>query len=286
MSSTGTSGIDLRSVEQKAVLLVSNALPERIVSAAQYRDIAEEFKAAGAILKEIGEGYDPIIAQAHVTHKLAIEKKAKYERPVLARRAKMSALLGAYEAEQKRIAREKEEAERRKLLELERERQEREAAAARKAAAEKEAEAERARNDAAAAQALAEEAFGDFDGQQAEALQAEAQAQGDVATRAQMEAAELNRLATEIATAPVNTPAVRHEPDVPKVAGVSGRTTWFAEVINKREYVEHVLANWARYEASIEIDMSSLNRTATSVKKEIEIEPGVMARPKHGAVGR
>jgi hypothetical protein len=282
---TVTTSVD--PIEPKVQELVKALpLPVKITTAVEYARIAEDFKATNDLLKEIAEHHDPIIAAAHKTHTLAIAAKNKLYDPLLKRKNAEARLIGDFQAEQKRKAAE-EEKRRRELAEREeRERKERETAEARRIASEKAAAEERARNDAEAARQLAEEAFQSFDGETADALKAEAEAHEQVAEHAGMEKEEAERYANEVAAAPVVAPAVRVDPETPQIAGLSGRTTWYAEVVSKRRYVQHVLDNWQKYENTIEIVMPSLHSLARATKKEMEIEPGIAARSKNTGVTR
>lgn len=274
-------------IEPKVQALVQALnLPPVIKTATEYAQIAEDFKATNDLLKEIAAHHDPIIASAHKTHALAIAAKNRLYDPLLKRKNVEARLIGDFQAEQKRKAAEEERRRRDAAEKAEREKKEQEAAEARRIASEKEAEAERARNDAAAARELSQEAFDNFDGPTAELLQAEAESHAQVAEHASMEHAEAERYANEVAAAPVVVPAVRVEPEIPQFAGISTRGTWYAEVVSKRRFLQHVLENWSKYENAIDINMATLNALARAVKKEMEIEPGIVARQKNTGVTR
>lgn len=272
-------------IEQKVVPYVAQALPVKISTADEYKRIADDAKVTAGLLREIAEHHDPIIASAYATHRLACEAKNKLERPLLARKTAQARLLGDWQAEQKRLAAEQERKKREEALRIERERQEAQAAEARRLAHEKAAEEEKARNEAEAARALSAEAFDAFDGPTADEYRQLADSEEERVLRLSLERAEADRAAAEIATAAIVAPAVRVEPDVPKVEGITGRTTWYAEFDNKRRWLAHVVENFARYESMLPWDelLKPLHGIARSVKKEIEIEPGVIARPKNSA---
>jgi hypothetical protein len=84
--------------------------------------------------------------------------------------------------------------------------------------------------------------------------------------------------AIEVLEEEVDVPAVRVESYVPKVEGVSQRTTWYAEVTSLRELVKAVSEGRAPIEC-IEANMPFLNKQATAFRGGLDIA-GVKARSK------
>lgn len=74
---------------------------------------------------------------------------------------------------------------------------------------------------------------------------------------------------------PVEVPVVRVEAPVAKVAGVSARETWAAEITDKLALIRHVAAH-PDLVGLLEANMPALNQQARSLKGEMRI-PGVRA---------
>lgn len=274
---------DRPTVETQALGVIGKPLPLRITSRDEYVMIAEDLRGTSALLKEIDAHHDPIIQSANRTHKLALEAKAKYATPLAARKTAASRLLGNYDAEQRRIAQLEADRKRREFEAQERERREAEERERREAAAALWREESRRRSEAEAARQLAAEAEDD---EMRRAFEDAAVVNERAANDAAMLGEYEHQAAEVVASSPIVAPSVSQEVMTPRVENVATRTTWAAEVTDAKKFLAHVLANWERYSSYIEILLPALNRTATNVKKEMEIEPGVMARPKHSASAR
>lgn len=92
----------------------------------------------------------------------------------------------------------------------------------------------------------------------------EAEKAGDTATAAAVQAM------SQVVTAPVVTPATT------KVAGISTREVWSAEVTDKLAYIKHVLEARPDLVETILIDMKALNGMAKALKASFSL-PGVKA---------
>lgn len=278
--STTTTLPDAAPLEQQAVDLIGSVLPARITTPDQYTALGEELKAINTWIKEWDGHHDPIIASAHKTHRLALDAKAKYGAKAETRKKMIAQLLGAYDAAQRQLASQEADHRRRIQEAADRERRENELAAAQQREREANEARQKLENDAAAARQLVNDTP-DLE-QQNELLDIAANADREATDRG-MEAAYERQIAEQIVSAPVVPAFVETTVLTPQVEGVSTRVTWFAEVADKKKYLEHVLANFALLENRIEILMPALNRDAVNAKKEIEIAPGVFARPKYGA---
>jgi len=71
----------------------------------------------------------------------------------------------------------------------------------------------------------------------------------------------------------VQAPVVTVQSEAPRVAGISTRKTWKAEVINKKAFVEAALKD-DNLLAFLEIDMSKMNKLAAATKGQISY-PGI-----------
>lgn len=111
---------------------------------------------------------------------------------------------------------------------------------------------------------------------EAAALEAEGRATGDPALLAEAE-----RLISE----PVSTPAVFVQPTVPKVAGVSHRTTWTARVTNFGALVAWVAKNPDHLHV-LEPNPSALNALARAMQSRLRIDGVVAESTNSVAVGR
>ena len=101
-----------RELEVKAKSLESEARALVVASEEDYRAADRFGRAAKALLAEIDAAFDPIIEQAHKTHKQAIEQKKKQAEPVETVKRIVAAKMGEwYRAEQARIAEERRKAE-------------------------------------------------------------------------------------------------------------------------------------------------------------------------------
>jgi len=90
--------------------------------------------------------------------------------------------------------------------------------------------------------------------------------------------------AEEIISQPVEAPLIAVAPVVAQVKGVSGRTTWSAEVTDKAKLIAYVNAHpeWLHL---VEPNMPMLNSLAKAQQKALAI-PGVRAVPKEGLSAR
>jgi F0F1-type ATP synthase membrane subunit b/b' len=101
-----------RELEVKAKTLEGEARALVVASEEDYRNADRFGRAAKALLAEIDAAFDPIIEQAHRTHKQAIEQKKKQAEPVETVKRIVAAKMGEwYRAEQARIAEERRKAE-------------------------------------------------------------------------------------------------------------------------------------------------------------------------------
>lgn len=270
-------------LEQQAVALTGISLPAKIASPEQFEDIAGRLKDLTAWLKAWNEHHDPVIESAHRTHDLACKAKSKYGKPALELKRQMAQLLGEYKSEQDRIAEQEARAEQDRLDKIDRENRAAEALELAKRANTGVVQGQRLEADAQAARELAEQAPDDATRFE---LVSEADHLERVAGDRHMEAAYDRQASDHVAAAPAVPSFVPTRATTPKVSGVATNKKWEAQVVDKKKFLQHVLDNWERYENYVEILMPKLNSTATNVGKEIEIEPGVYARPKYGASAR
>lgn len=90
----------------KVSVPLSEARSFKIANNQQYAEAGERLKGIKALLKEVGDSFDPIIKKAHDAHKEAVGKKKEHEQPLLeAERIYKTGMLG-YQQEQERIRRE------------------------------------------------------------------------------------------------------------------------------------------------------------------------------------
>lgn len=82
--------------------------------------------------------------------------------------------------------------------------------------------------------------------------------------------------AEAILAEPVAVPVIRVEAPVAKVAGVSARETWSAEVTDKMALIRHVAAH-PELAPLLDANLTALNAQARSLKAEMRI-PGVRAK--------
>lgn len=284
-------------LEQKAVAITSAQLPAKITTPEQRLLLADELKGVTGWLKEWSALHDPVIASAYATHQLALKAKAKYAGPAETRKKAIAQLIGSYDVEQRQLAQKRADEQRRVQEAADRERRENEIREAQDRQREADNERIRLEEEAAAARQLASET--DDLNDQAELLDVAESADREATDRG-MEAGYERQVVEAIVAQPVVPAFVEVEDTVPQVEGVASRTTWFAEVVDKRRAVAAVLfgqdacdeileqfpksaVHWKRNEAMLDIVMPAFNRMATNAKKEIEIWPGVFARPKYGA---
>jgi len=76
-----------------------------IRTAEQYQACGELFKAGKAMMDQIAEAYDSIIAAAHKAHKEAVAKKKSFYEPVETATRRVKSIMADYDAEQERARR-------------------------------------------------------------------------------------------------------------------------------------------------------------------------------------
>lgn len=223
---------------------------------------AEGFAYAGEVakrlriaLKRAEEVLDPFVESAHRAWKTAVAHRDGIEKPYLDARRIVDAKIQEWDAEQRRLRREAEEAARREQERLERE-------------AREQAEAEQRRLQAEAETKRLEEA-------------AALEARGDREAADRLIAAPV--VVAPVAPAPVFAPppAVA-EP--PKVAGISFREEWSAEVV---DFAQLVRAS-AEQRASLGLllpNQTALNQMARALKGAFHV-PGVKAVSRRITTGR
>lgn len=114
----------------------------------------------------------------------------------------------------------------------------------------------------------------------AEALRLQAEARQQEEERRLREAIALEadgevEEAAALIDAPIETPAIAVAPTTPKVAGISYRETWGAEVVDMGALVAWVAKN-PQFSALLTPNMPALNAQARSLKGQMQI-PGVKA---------
>ena len=231
-----------------------------------------------ALQKKIADTFDPHIARAHAAHKALVKEKNDAAQPLIDAEAVYKPKILAYQ--------QAEEAKRREAERIAREKAEREAAALRAKAAEEEAKAKakadelRRQEEAARAAEAAAKAAGD-----AKAAAAAAASAAKLASKAgAAEAAGAEKVAELSARAEtVPTPVIAST--VTKVAGISTRETWKAELTSKTDLIKAVAAGTVPAMA-LEVNMTFLNSQARAMKGELAY-PGVKAVKETGiAAGR
>lgn len=244
MAPTEIAEVKTQEIEQRTSATVEKAAAI-IITDQEDLDAATAFlREVKRVRDEIAETFDPIVSAAHEAHKLALEKKKKYDEPMAQAEKVVKAKMGEYVADQKRIADElqrKQEEDRRKA----------EAEATRKQA--EEAEAQRKRDEEARL-----------------AQAAEATARGDT-KRAE---AILN----EPPPPPPPLQPVAVPPPVaiaiPKVAGVSFAPAWKARVVDKQALIRAAANSPEQYAAYLLVDEKAAGALARSLKGEARL-PGV-----------
>lgn len=86
------------------------------------------------------------------------------------------------------------------------------------------------------------------------------------------------------AAAVADAPSIKVEANVAKVAGVSSRATWSAEVVDKKALVAYVAKN-LEWISLLEPNLTALNKLASAQKADLQI-PGVKAVEKKSLSGR
>lgn len=208
--------------------------------------------------KQISTAFKPVVDAAHQAHKKACEMLKGFDAPVEIEEKRLSRLLGQYQADKERIAREEAEKIRAEVERINRARLEREAEAARK------------ENEAKAAAARAEQDRLRAEGR-AKAL-AEAQERERLRQIAAERAAE--EAAVKAAQAP---PVVVDAAPVAKavVDGISYRTDWKYEILDAKKVPPPFL----------KVDEVALAAYARAMKEKADVS-GVRFYPVKTAVGR
>lgn len=274
-------------LEQEVSTLTRAPLPRKISSAEEFASFGEELKSINLWLKKWNELHNPVIAAANLTHTLALRARDSLGNPAETRRKGIAQLLGAYNAEQTRIALARAAEERRVREAADREQRENDIREARERQEQAKLKQQRLEAVATAARQLVHDTS-DIE-QQAELLDEAESAIREANDRA-MEAGYGQQEVEALIVAPLPPAFVEVRSEVPKVEGLSLPTNWFAEVVDPEKYMAHLLANYQRNKVLIagmlEKAMPALNREAVTTKQEIEIVPGVFARPKYGASAR
>ena len=196
-------------IEKKALSTVTKAQNLVIKNNEQYVDATDFLKAIKALEKEVEDTFNPIIEKAHQAHKEALGQKEKYFKPLVNAERLIKGKIADYDTEQERIRAEAEaklrreaEAEEARLRKIKEEQE--------RVWREKE-EAARKETERLAKAGKEEEA-------------AKARAEADRAARM----AEERRLQAE----EVQVVAPTLAPTVEKVAGISFKENWTAEVVD------------------------------------------------------
>lgn len=90
-------------------VIVAQANELKITNADQYAEAANDLMRIKGVLKKINETFDPIIADAHKTHKSACDAKKSLTNPLTGAEKAIKKAMTDYDEEQERIARELEE---------------------------------------------------------------------------------------------------------------------------------------------------------------------------------
>jgi len=238
---------DAPQLEQQGSTLARTIDALQVTTPETYVEAGHLLLTVAAYIKRVGEIMDPVVTAAHHAHQVALQQRAK--------------LLGPAETAKRTLG------QRRTAYEQEIERQRREAEAVRQREQERLEAAERTRVAAEQRrlQAEAEER------QLAEAAAAEAVGDAELAERIVSE-----RQVVELpAPRPVLLPPVS-VPTLPRVAGVSSRESWRAEVTDLMVLVKAVAAGIQPI-TLVEANMVALNGLARSLKQAMRV-PGVRAK--------
>jgi len=112
--------IETEPVEEKALSIIDQAKAVQVTDAATYTVAGSLWKSIGDMIKEVKDTFDPLVQAAHITHKAAVEKRAKYLDPLTAAQKSVKKLMSDYDAEMERVRQE----EQRRLAEIARKQEE------------------------------------------------------------------------------------------------------------------------------------------------------------------
>lgn len=171
--------------ESKALLAEFDQLP-CIADDDQARRAAEMLVMAETLSRKIQADMDPIVKATNAAHKQATELRARLQAPVKAASEKLRQLIGAYQAEKQRKAREEAERQQR-LIQEAAERKAREEAEARRAEEERRAREEAERKRAEAERLEAERKARALEAEEAEAKRIAAEREIEEAKKAEDE---------------------------------------------------------------------------------------------------
>lgn len=90
-------------VEEKALTITEQAKAVKVVDSATYTAAGTLWKSIGDMIKEVKDTFDPICEAAHLTHKKATEKRAKYLDPLTTAQKSVKGLMSAYDAEMEKV---------------------------------------------------------------------------------------------------------------------------------------------------------------------------------------
>lgn len=96
-------------VESKAMSIVDKAKTVTVTDVTTYTAAGNLWKAIKDMMKEVADTFDPLIEAAHVSHKKALEKKAKFYQPLDLASRSIKKLMSDYDSEQERIRKAEEE---------------------------------------------------------------------------------------------------------------------------------------------------------------------------------
>lgn len=219
-----------------------------------YVSAGELLKGIKALRAKIAETFEPHIKRAFEAHRALVAERRAAEDPLTSAEAVIKGKLVAYDTEQERLRREEEARQRAEAKRIEEIRQIEEAA-----------ELERQSRERTA---------------QAATVDDEIERQ-----IVEQEAAELQQQAEATIAQPVEAPIVFVPKFTPKVAGISYRETWSAQVTDPMALVRHVAAH-PEHANLLTPNTVALNQMARSLQKSMAI-PGVKAvATKQVASGR
>lgn len=115
--------VETEPVEEKALTIVDQAKAVKVTDSATYTAAGSLWKAIGDMIKEVKDTFDPLCEAAHITHKKAVEKRAKYLDPLTTAQKAVKGLMSAYDTEMEKAR----QAEQRRLEEISRKAAEEEA---------------------------------------------------------------------------------------------------------------------------------------------------------------
>ena len=90
-------------VETKALSIVDQAKTVKVTNPETYTAAGQIWKAIKDMMKEVSDTFDPLIEAAHLSHKKALEKKAKFYQPLDLASRSVKKLMSDYDTEQERI---------------------------------------------------------------------------------------------------------------------------------------------------------------------------------------